>query len=369
MKHRLMDILCCPYCKGKFFLKIFDKKSEEIVEGILLCDCGKIFPIINFIPRIYLNAIKEDGPFIKKYYNYVKGSLDENNTDSRHETKNQKNKESFEFEWFNYRVEMGNEQKIFLEETQISADSFNNKLVLDVGCGMGRYTRIPVQLGAEVVGMDLGLSVNKAYENLKTFGNCHIIQADLMFPPFADATFDIIYSLGVLHHTPDTKAAFNSISGLVKEKGDVSVWVYGKAGNYTDFITNPLRSDRKKFEKILYKVPVSYVFWLAVRSRELFSDLLRFFTTRIPLKSVYYFCHILSLLGKIPVLKYFSFSVLPNWKARVWENFDWLSPQFQNHHTKEEVISWFTNAGFAELKILPHGLIPKPGVKGRKTGL
>ena len=44
--------------------------------------------------------------------------------------------------------------------------------------------------------------------------------------PFADGAFDVVYSIGVLHHTPDTKWAFLSLSRLVKPGGRIAIWVY-----------------------------------------------------------------------------------------------------------------------------------------------
>ncbi|MFH1258630.1 MAG: methyltransferase domain-containing protein [Elusimicrobiota bacterium] len=366
MKLKLLKILCCPNCQKDFSWKSFKEQDGEIIDGILFCDCGTVFPVINFIPRIFFNALKENKVFAGKYFNLLKGYLGKNNENFSEVKKERKNKESFEFEWLNYNLEMGNEKDIFLEETQIPAGLWPGKLVLDVGCGMGRFTKIPLQLGAKVVAMDLGLGVENAFKHLQSLPNCHIVQADLMFPPFKKKTFEIVYSLGVLHHTRDTKTAFSKISQLVKEGGFASIWVYGRAGRYKDFITNPLRANRERLGKILYQFPFNGVFWLMVKTRETVSNFLRLFTTRMPVKLLYYFCYLLSFLGKAPIIKYFTFSVLPDWKARVWENFDWLSPVFQQHHTKEEVIAWFKEEGFSELTVLPHGLIPKPGVRGKK---
>jgi len=58
--------------------------------------------------------------------------------------------------------------------------------------------------------------------------------------------------------------------------------------------------------------------------------------------------------------------VEPDFSVRWIENFDWLSPPFQWHHTKEELTRWFQESGFEVLKVLPHGLVPKPGVLGRR---
>ena len=74
----------------------------------------------------------------------------------------------------------------------------------------------------------------------------------------------------------------------------------------------------------------------------------------------------MTILGAVPGLKYLTFSVDPDFSVRLIENFDWVSPPFQWHHTKEELARWFSEEGFAVLKVLPHGLVPKPGALGCK---
>lgn len=44
--------------------------------------------------------------------------------------------------------------------------------------------------------------------------------------PFKDNIFDYIYSVGVLHHTPDCKKAFQKLPGLLKNGGEIAIWLY-----------------------------------------------------------------------------------------------------------------------------------------------
>ena len=53
-----------------------------------------------------------------------------------------------------------------------------------------------------------------------------LVQADLLKLPFEAASFDLIYSLGVLDHTPDPRASFLALAGLLKPGGRIVVWVY-----------------------------------------------------------------------------------------------------------------------------------------------
>ena len=133
----------------------------------------------------------------------------------------------------------------------------------------------------------------------------------------------------------------------------MSVWVYGAPGSFNYFKTNPLRADRQGLKEHIFLV------WLVVVIREKISDTLRLLTVRCPHWLVYAISYPLAWIGKIPLIKYLTFSVHPLWRVRVQENFDWLSPPYQSHHTKEELIGWFEENGFDVLKVLPHGFVPQ----------
>ena len=147
---------------------------------------------------------------------------------------------------------------------------------------------------------------------------------------------------------------------MVKPEGLLSVWLYGKAGRFADFATNPIRPGRE------WIVSRRRLAWWIVLIRHCFSDFVRLFTTRLPVPVTYALCYPLTVLGAVPGLKYLTFSVDPDFQARLIENFDWVSPPYQWHHTKEELTGWYDECGFVVLKILPHGLVPKPGALGKK---
>ena len=60
MKRELLDILVCPVCKSSpLELHIF-KESEEIEEGIMTCDCDRWYPIIDTIPHMLPDDLREE---------------------------------------------------------------------------------------------------------------------------------------------------------------------------------------------------------------------------------------------------------------------------------------------------------------------
>jgi len=362
MKRKLLQYLICPSCKGEMSLKVFEEERNEIISGLFECLCGKKYPVAGCIPRLYEGSLKENTDFIKKYGGLI-GKVDFDLKMSLDEIRTRK---TFEYEWLNYNVIVGNEKDIFFEQTQLKPEEIKGRFVIDVGCGMGRYTKLALDSGAEVVGFDIGRSVEKAWSNLKGDSNAHIVQGDIMNLPLKNNTFDIVYSLGVLHHTRDAHSAFEGVSKLAKPGGIATMWVYGRAGAYKDFITNEFKHERRIF-KILQKNKIlSVIYWLSIKTREFISETSRIFTTRMPHRLLYGFCCILAVAGKIPLLKYLTYSVLPGFKARVMENFDWLSPRYQSHHTAGEVRQWFETAGFRDIKILTQGLVPVAGARAVK---
>ncbi len=364
MKKSLVEILACPECRSPLELSVFEQtafKAEEIMSGAILCNqCPRAFPIIDGIPRFVPNVLGLFPEFAQKYPKFLElsksqsaGSGAGNFAEVHGSTQ-----ERFGFEWMNYPGSLPEDKEIFLYETQIPEPEWKSKKVMDAGCGMGRYARVAHSLGAEVVAFDLSGALVRLWDVAKSSEHMHLVQANLMKPPLRENSFDIVYSVGVIHHTPSAKQTFGQISKLVRPGGKLSVWVYGAPGKFSNFKTNPLRADRQGLKKFIFGV------WLIVTIREIISDTLRIFTVHFPHKLLYAFCYPLALLGKVPLIKYLTFSMHQLWRVRLQENFDWLSPPYQSHHTKEELAEWFKNNGYEPLTVLPHGVVPKPGIVG-----
>lgn len=337
MRMSLLRILACPACGGelRFSTLAAMPRNDDVEHGGLGCaGCGREYPIRDGIPRL---RPPEDVP-----------------ADAL------KTRESFGWEWLRYPGSRPGDEAVFLEETMIPREEFAGKLVLDAGCGMGRYSAVALSLGAEVVAVDMSDSLIRVAEAARDNPRLHPVEGDLLRPPFRKEVFDLAYSQGVLHHTADTRAAFKAVAALVKRRGLLSVWLYGKAGRFSDFSTNPLKPEREFIARH------RRLAWGLVIVRHVFSDLVRSLTTRLPVPVTYALCYPLTVLGAVPGLKYLTFSVDPDFQARLIENFDWVSPPYQWHHTKEELSRWYREEGYTILRILPHGLVPKPGALGRR---
>lgn len=298
MKRGLMDFLMCPECRGVLELKETLTENAEVKEGIMKCrSCGQSFPIRNFVPRFAATDEYAD---------------------------------AFSFEWNSFhdvQIDILNNtdesEKTFIEKTGFTKNDVKGRLFLDAGVGAGRFAEIVSRWGGEVIGIDLSYAVDAAYKNIGNRPNVHIVQTDIFNLPFKPETFDHMYSIGVLHHTPDTRKAFGSLVPFLKKGGTFAVYIY---------------------ERGIY---------------HLYSDLWRKITAKLPLKLMYLISAVaapLYYIYKIPVLGSalqfrFPISHHPKWKWRWLDTFDWYTPKYQWKHTYPEVYSWYKENGFENVEL------------------
>jgi uncharacterized protein YbaR (Trm112 family) len=200
MRASLLAFLACPQCRGDLDLHATSKIEDRIQEGLLRCrTCAAEYPVQGGIPRFVPDAA------------YA---------------------QSFSFEWRQWRhtqfdtASRNDSLATFTASTGHSPADFGDKLVLEAGCGAGRYMDLLARAGAQIIGIDLSQAIEVAQENLGHLPNCHFVQGDLMRPPFRVQAFDFVYSIGVLHHTPSTRGAFSGLVPLLKTGGEIAVWVY-----------------------------------------------------------------------------------------------------------------------------------------------
>ena len=232
---------------------------------------------------------------------------------------------SFGRQWNKYEVAHDDEDRAtFQAKTGISLSELAGLRVLDAGCGGGRYSKVCGAAGAAVVGADHSAAVAKAKQLCQGLRDVQFVQADLKYLPLEPASFDFVFSIGVMHHDADTKSVFDAVAKMVRPGGRYSVWLYRRNQSWQEAINNFLRRR----------------------------------STRMDPNRLERWCEWGGWLGGIPGVnktlnKIVNFSAHPNRENRVCDTFDWYAPQYQYHHTDAELLDWFQAAGFDDLRVLP----------------
>jgi len=217
---------------------------------------------------------------------------------------------------------------------------FQDKIVLEGGCGKGRHTELAARWGArEVVGVDLSGAVETAFAATRNLENAHIIQADLYHLPLA-RVFDYAFSVGVLHHLPDPRAGFRSLASLVKPGGHVSAWVYGAENN--EWITryvNPVRKVTSKIDQRtllqLSKLPTALMY---LATKLVYGPLNRGANGR-KLANHFFYNDYLKAIAKF------------GWREQHTIVFDHLVAPTSHYISQEEFAEWWQDVNATDVKI------------------
>ncbi len=102
-------------------------------------------------------------------------------------------------------------------------DNLGGKIVLEAGCGAGRFTEVLLKKGAVLVSSDLSSAVEVNIENFPVSDKHIVIQADINDMPFADESFDVVICLGVIQHTADSEKTIEDLYKLVKRGGSLVI--------------------------------------------------------------------------------------------------------------------------------------------------
>ena len=106
----------------------------------------------------------------------------------------------------------------FFNETKWERN-LEGQLILEAGCGSGRFMEHAVKTGADVISFDYSNAVEANYKSNGNNKNLLIIQANIFNMPFKDNTFDKVFCFGMLQHTPNPKKAFFELIRVLKTGG------------------------------------------------------------------------------------------------------------------------------------------------------
>lgn len=316
---RIQPLLQCLKCSGALNLE-----PERFV-----CEsCLASYPVINGIPRFtpenFYERTQEQANISEKTKNYFGFQWDyfkEWGFIPDEQVEAHKKSEV-------YGGTVAARKSAFDKKCRMAAEDLSlEKIVLDAGCGNGRYTYEAASRGdALVIGVDIGYgSVMSAYENNMENPNVLILQASLLELPFKNGVLDSCFSNGVLMHTGNARQAFKEIARCVKPAGVLVAHVYHRM--------NP--------------------FW------ELNDFCIRMITTRLSIEKNLVLAGFLASLARKfdrspKLLKRINYFVrlLPTQTHM----FDWYSAPVASHHTYEELAVWFKEAGFTIRDSWPKGM-------------
>lgn len=109
-----------------------------------------------------------------------------------------------------------------------------NKKVLEIGCGLGAHTETLAKKKAILTSVDLAptsIIVTKKRLKLKNL-KANLLECDAEKLPFPNDYFDIIWSWGVIHHSPNTKKCAQEISRVLSKNGTLYIMLYNKNSLY-----------------------------------------------------------------------------------------------------------------------------------------
>jgi SAM-dependent methyltransferase len=301
VKADLLDYLACPTCHSGLSLEAHRESDGEVEEGALRCirGCG-VYHISRFVPR-FVDSDRYAATFSRQR-RYVREHFDD------------------------YRADRSGD-RLFLPTTGFDAKALTRGVALEAGCGYGRFVDVVQRLGGTIVGADLSTnSIDLAFDFVGRRPNVHLVQCDLFKLPFRHETFDHVFSIGVLHHTPDTRKAFEAIVPYAKPSGRVAIWVYHPR--------NKVSANR--WRVVTTRIPNALLYGFCVVNQALFSWIRAMpggsrFNALVP--------------GASPS------SGAPFW-MRVMADFDNLSPKYAHVHTADEVRGWYADAGLQDIRVL-----------------
>lgn len=238
MRRRLLEYLACPACGGALECPI---AGDEVAEGELSCQgCRASYPVRHGIPRLLVGGLREA---------------------------ERRTADAFGWEWQTFRRlhDREHDRQQFLDWiAPLRPEFFRDKVVLDAGCGMGRFAAVSATFGArDVLAIDLSAAVEAAADNVRDLPNVHVIQADLYRLPLRRGVVDFAYCIGVLHHLPEPERGFAALAEQLASDGALFAWVYGRENNgWLVRVVNPVRE--RVFSRLPRRVLYRLSFGLAL---------------------------------------------------------------------------------------------------------
>ncbi len=209
MNNNIIKILYEAESHEDLFLENQPDNNQRIKNGYLRTSNGnKRYKIDNYILRFIASEL------YAKNFGYEWRFFNKTQLDSHSGTKISKNR--------------------WMDITSMKPEDLNDKVVLEAGCGSGRFLEVVAPFAKNLIGVDLSRAIEVSRDNIiNEYPNVDFIQADLNHIPIKDESIDFIYSIGVLDHTPSTLGGIQALSKKLKPGGKIAIWVYGPFPKFT----------------------------------------------------------------------------------------------------------------------------------------
>ncbi len=292
----------CPSCK------ISELASQN--NALKCSNCASNYPIINNIPRL-VDLENYSGSFGYQWNIHAATQLD------------------------SYSKLPISQQRV-LKATGWKSQNLKGQTILEAGSGAGRFTEVLLKTQADLYSFDFSSAVEANFANNGDSSNLNLFQGDIFNIPFKNKSFDHVFCLGVIQHTPDPKKAFIELSRKVKPEGYLYIDIYTRSWYHLlawKYLLRPITM-RMNQEK-LYR-------------------LIKFVAPKlIPMTKV-----LRKLFGRagarlMPIVEYshlgLSDKLNEDWS--ICDTFDMYSPAHDHPKSKATIEQWFNEAGFSDIEV------------------
>jgi ubiquinone/menaquinone biosynthesis C-methylase UbiE len=250
--------------------------------------------------------------------------------------------ESFGLQWTRFsKTQLDSAQQTnrslnrFVSETQWKEAELSGKIVIDAGCGAGRFAEIVEKFNGHLIAVDYSSAVDVAYSNLRS-DKALLIQADLTTLPFESGFADYVYCIGVLQHTSSPELIIEELLRILKAGGEMTLTFYENSSwhvlLYSKYLIRPLTK----------RIPKRYLLAAIEKSSVIWFPLTKFlFSLPYPLNRMFRFV--------IPIANYVEYEYSNAGAAKdeaILDTFDMLSPEYDKPIKRKHMHRWISNSNY-----------------------
>lgn len=368
MKQRLEQLLVCPLDRTRLELVPWEVERRpleapqrdraramgiaiealetEVWSGVLVNRVRRIaYPVFRGVPRMLTFATGVAAEFEREFGQRLRREVP--GVELPRETPMPGEEDvlrTFSREWLDYEWDGQSYWNMTPEHTyrcmdfmlDLAARPVRHGRVLEVGIGIGGIAdHVARSQECELIGVDLSYAVDAANRHFGRNPFLHVVQASAFTPPFAEGSFDLVYSHGVIHHTFSTRTALERLSRLPRQGGRLYVWVYSEE----DERRSPVRRGMMLLERAIRP--------LAWRLPERLQTAML-----LPLVPLYLVNQNLLGGGRQPG------SVRYGLNEALHAARDRFTPRYVHRHSNEEVGGWFRALGYDDVRYVTERPLP-----------